>query len=210
MELYRNASPAAVGVPRKLLPRDLEASGAGAYPYCAAARELGLLVLESCPQKKLECIGEGRAPEGGRGRTRSDKAPSRRLTWTLGGPRAQTGLASCPLGVCLRDRSYARAPLREGLAPGGTRALPSWRHRAGRAGRVGAWELMRPLGSPGTGPTHPPPPCSPFSVPQCACSGSSAPAPRITAAPTRPPRRPDPCWVPRPCESQKFTARGGL
>ncbi|XP_059009142.1 VPS9 domain-containing protein 1 isoform X2 [Mustela lutreola] len=56
MELYRNASPAAVGVPRKLLPRDLEASGAGAYPYCAAARELGLLVLESCPQKKLECI----------------------------------------------------------------------------------------------------------------------------------------------------------
>uniref|UniRef100_A0A8C7AWM9 VPS9 domain containing 1 n=1 Tax=Neovison vison TaxID=452646 RepID=A0A8C7AWM9_NEOVI len=56
MELYRHASPAAVGVPRKLLPRDLEASGAGAYPYCAAARELGLLVLESCPQKKLECI----------------------------------------------------------------------------------------------------------------------------------------------------------
>ncbi|KAI5760288.1 VPS9D1 [Gulo gulo luscus] len=56
MELYRNASPAAIGIPRKLLPRDLEASGAGAYPYCAAAQELGLLVLESCPQKKLECI----------------------------------------------------------------------------------------------------------------------------------------------------------
>ncbi|XP_022367440.1 VPS9 domain-containing protein 1 [Enhydra lutris kenyoni] len=56
MELYRNASPAAIGIPRKLLPRDLEALGAGAYPYCAAAQELGLLVLESCPQKKLECI----------------------------------------------------------------------------------------------------------------------------------------------------------
>ncbi|XP_045843429.1 VPS9 domain-containing protein 1 isoform X1 [Meles meles] len=56
MELYRNASPVAIGIPRKLLPRDLEASGAGAYPYCAAAQELGLLVLESCPQKKLECI----------------------------------------------------------------------------------------------------------------------------------------------------------
>lgn len=59
MELYRNAPPAAIGIPSKLLPRDLEATGAGAYPYCAAAQELGLLVLESCPQKKLECIGEG-------------------------------------------------------------------------------------------------------------------------------------------------------
>ncbi|XP_032709628.1 VPS9 domain-containing protein 1 isoform X4 [Lontra canadensis] len=56
MELYRNASPAAIGIPRKLLPRDLEALGPGAYPYCAAAQELGLLVLESCPQRKLECI----------------------------------------------------------------------------------------------------------------------------------------------------------
>ncbi|XP_059759519.1 VPS9 domain-containing protein 1 isoform X1 [Balaenoptera ricei] len=56
MELYGNAPPAAVGVPTKLLPRDPEATAAGAYPYCAAAQELGLLVLESCPQKKLECI----------------------------------------------------------------------------------------------------------------------------------------------------------
>lgn len=56
MELYRNAPPAAVGVPTRLLPQDPEAAGAGPYPYCAAAQELGLLVLESCPQKKLECI----------------------------------------------------------------------------------------------------------------------------------------------------------
>ncbi|XP_058384518.1 VPS9 domain-containing protein 1 isoform X3 [Diceros bicornis minor] len=56
MELYRNAPPAAVGIPAKLLPRDPEAMGAGAYPYCTAAQELGLLVLESCPQKKLECV----------------------------------------------------------------------------------------------------------------------------------------------------------
>ncbi|XP_057569471.1 VPS9 domain-containing protein 1 isoform X3 [Hippopotamus amphibius kiboko] len=56
MELYRNAPPAAIGVPTKLLPQDSEATSAGAYPYCAAAQELGLLVLESCPQKKLECI----------------------------------------------------------------------------------------------------------------------------------------------------------
>ncbi|KAF6079914.1 VPS9 domain containing 1 [Phyllostomus discolor] len=56
MELYRNTPPAALGIPSKLLPRDPESLGAGAYPYRAAAQELGLLVLESCPQKKLECI----------------------------------------------------------------------------------------------------------------------------------------------------------
>lgn len=58
MELYSNAPPAALGIPPKLLPRDPEASVAGAYPYGAAAQELGLLVLECCPQKKLDCIGE--------------------------------------------------------------------------------------------------------------------------------------------------------
>ncbi|XP_021084690.1 VPS9 domain-containing protein 1 isoform X3 [Mesocricetus auratus] len=58
MELYRNAPPTALGIPAKLLPRDREAQ-ASTYPYCTAAQELGLLVLESCPQKKLECIGAG-------------------------------------------------------------------------------------------------------------------------------------------------------
>ncbi|XP_073911555.1 VPS9 domain-containing protein 1 isoform X3 [Castor canadensis] len=56
MELYRNAPPTALGIPTKLLPRDPEAKGATMYPYSTAAQELGLLVLESCPQKKLECI----------------------------------------------------------------------------------------------------------------------------------------------------------
>uniref|UniRef100_G1PNA2 VPS9 domain containing 1 n=1 Tax=Myotis lucifugus TaxID=59463 RepID=G1PNA2_MYOLU len=56
MELYSNAPPAALGIPPKLLPRDPEASGASTYPYDAAAQELGLLVLECCPQKKLDCI----------------------------------------------------------------------------------------------------------------------------------------------------------
>lgn len=64
MELYRNAPPAALGIPSKLLPRDPESLGTSAYPYWAAAQELGLLVLESCPQKKLECIGEGHWGEG--------------------------------------------------------------------------------------------------------------------------------------------------
>ncbi|ELK36899.1 hypothetical protein MDA_GLEAN10003289 [Myotis davidii] len=56
MELYSNAPPAALGIPPKLLPRDPEALGAGTYPYGVAAQELGLLVLECCPQKKLDCI----------------------------------------------------------------------------------------------------------------------------------------------------------
>ncbi|XP_029423682.1 VPS9 domain-containing protein 1 isoform X2 [Nannospalax galili] len=56
MELYRNAPPTALGIPTKLLPRVPEAQGASTYPYSTAAQELGLLILESCPQKKLECI----------------------------------------------------------------------------------------------------------------------------------------------------------
>ncbi|CAH7046488.1 Vps9d1 [Phodopus roborovskii] len=58
MELYRNTSPTALGIPAKLLPRVPEVQ-ASTYPYCTATQELGLLVLESCPQKKLECIGVG-------------------------------------------------------------------------------------------------------------------------------------------------------
>ncbi|KAM6177476.1 VPS9 domain-containing protein 1 [Erethizon dorsatum] len=56
MELYRNAPPTALGIPTKLLPPGPEDKGAASYPYCSAAQELGLLVLESCPQKKLGCI----------------------------------------------------------------------------------------------------------------------------------------------------------
>ncbi|XP_076989444.1 VPS9 domain-containing protein 1 isoform X1 [Tamandua tetradactyla] len=54
MELFGSAPPAAIGVPPRLLPPDPEAQGA--CPFHSAAQELGLLVLESCPQKKLECI----------------------------------------------------------------------------------------------------------------------------------------------------------
>lgn len=59
MELYRDAPPTALGIPTKLLPRDSEGKGSASYPYCSATQELGLLVLESCPQKKLGCIGMG-------------------------------------------------------------------------------------------------------------------------------------------------------
>ncbi|XP_007937431.1 VPS9 domain-containing protein 1 [Orycteropus afer afer] len=56
MEIYRNAAPTALGIPAKLVPQNTESQAAGAFPYRAAVQELGLLVLESCPQKKLECI----------------------------------------------------------------------------------------------------------------------------------------------------------
>ncbi|XP_055001182.1 VPS9 domain-containing protein 1 isoform X2 [Sorex araneus] len=56
MELYRNAPPAAVGIPARLLPPDPTALGTDSYPYFSATQELGLLVLESCPQRKLACI----------------------------------------------------------------------------------------------------------------------------------------------------------
>ncbi|KAG8508163.1 LOW QUALITY PROTEIN: VPS9 domain-containing protein 1 [Galemys pyrenaicus] len=56
MELCRNAPPAALGVSTRLLPRDPAALRAGPCPYHDAVQELGLLVLESCPQKKLGCI----------------------------------------------------------------------------------------------------------------------------------------------------------
>ncbi|VTJ69026.1 Hypothetical predicted protein [Marmota monax] len=59
MELYRNVPPTALGIPTRLLPPHSETRGATTYPYCAAVQELGLLVLESCPQKKLEHIGTG-------------------------------------------------------------------------------------------------------------------------------------------------------
>lgn len=56
LELYRNASPTAVGVPARLLPPESAASGTGTYPYCSATQELRLLALETCPQRKLACI----------------------------------------------------------------------------------------------------------------------------------------------------------
>ena len=101
MELYGNAPPAAVGVPTKLLPRDPEATAAGAYPYCAAAQELGLLVLESCPQKKLECIGEGGRFGWSKGRRGSDQTESRPRGRLESAPSSLSGRPfSCPVGVC--------------------------------------------------------------------------------------------------------------
>lgn len=50
---------AAVGVPTRLLPQDPEAAGSGPHPLLRRSPGAGAAVLESCPQKKLECIGEG-------------------------------------------------------------------------------------------------------------------------------------------------------
>lgn len=57
MRLYRDASPAAFGVPLKLFPGDPGALQ-GSYPYESAVQELKLLLRDCCPQRKLECIGE--------------------------------------------------------------------------------------------------------------------------------------------------------
>ncbi|TKS73100.1 VPS9 domain-containing protein 1 [Collichthys lucidus] len=55
MKLYQDASPGDVGVPMKLFPKDPETLH-GSYPYESAVQELKLLIADSCPQRKLECI----------------------------------------------------------------------------------------------------------------------------------------------------------
>ncbi|XP_068578793.1 VPS9 domain-containing protein 1 isoform X3 [Cebidichthys violaceus] len=55
MKLYRDASPADLGVPLKLFPGDPGALQ-GSYPYESAVQELKLLIKDCCPQRKLECI----------------------------------------------------------------------------------------------------------------------------------------------------------
>ncbi|KAM6946383.1 VPS9 domain-containing protein 1 [Aplochiton taeniatus] len=55
MDLYRDASPADIGVSPKLFPQDL-ASPQGSYPYESAVQELRSLCRDCCPQRKLECV----------------------------------------------------------------------------------------------------------------------------------------------------------
>ncbi|XP_027702060.1 VPS9 domain-containing protein 1 [Vombatus ursinus] len=56
MELCGNMPPSALGIASKLFPQESGLRGSGSSPYCTAVQELGLMALESCPQKKLECI----------------------------------------------------------------------------------------------------------------------------------------------------------
>ncbi|XP_037733871.1 VPS9 domain-containing protein 1 isoform X2 [Chelonia mydas] len=56
MERHRNVPPSEIGVSANLFPQDSEGRAAGSYPYSTAVQELGLILLESCPQRKLECI----------------------------------------------------------------------------------------------------------------------------------------------------------
>lgn len=57
VKLYQDASPGDLGVPLKLFPQEPGALQ-GSYPYESAVQELKLLTADSCPQRKLECIGE--------------------------------------------------------------------------------------------------------------------------------------------------------
>lgn len=59
VKLYQDASPGDVGVRLKLFPQEPGALQ-GSYPYESAVQELKLLTADSCPQRKLECIGESR------------------------------------------------------------------------------------------------------------------------------------------------------
>uniref|UniRef100_A0A452GQ30 VPS9 domain-containing protein n=1 Tax=Gopherus agassizii TaxID=38772 RepID=A0A452GQ30_9SAUR len=56
MERYRNVPPSEIGVSANLFPQASNGHAAGSYPYSTAVQELGLILLESCPQRKLECI----------------------------------------------------------------------------------------------------------------------------------------------------------
>ncbi|XP_024051045.1 VPS9 domain-containing protein 1 [Terrapene carolina triunguis] len=56
MERHRNMSPSELGVSANLFPQGSKGHAAGSYPYSTAVQELGLILLESCPQRKLECI----------------------------------------------------------------------------------------------------------------------------------------------------------
>lgn len=57
VKLYKDASPGDMGVPLKLFPQEPGVLQ-GSYPYESAVQELKLLTTDSCPQRKLECIGE--------------------------------------------------------------------------------------------------------------------------------------------------------
>ncbi|XP_075795939.1 VPS9 domain-containing protein 1 [Pelodiscus sinensis] len=56
MEHHRHVLPSDIGVSANLFPQNSAAPAAGSYPYSRAVQELGLMLLESCPQKKLDCI----------------------------------------------------------------------------------------------------------------------------------------------------------
>ncbi|XP_034031560.1 VPS9 domain-containing protein 1 isoform X2 [Thalassophryne amazonica] len=55
MKLYRDASPADLGMPLKLFPQEPSVLH-GSAPYQPAVEELMHLVTGGCPQKKLQCI----------------------------------------------------------------------------------------------------------------------------------------------------------
>uniref|UniRef100_A0A3B4A5Z4 VPS9 domain-containing protein n=1 Tax=Periophthalmus magnuspinnatus TaxID=409849 RepID=A0A3B4A5Z4_9GOBI len=55
VRLYGDASPGDVGVPIKLFPPNVSTLQ-DSYPYESAVQELRLLIKDSCPQRKLDCI----------------------------------------------------------------------------------------------------------------------------------------------------------
>ncbi|NWR26979.1 VP9D1 protein, partial [Tachuris rubrigastra] len=60
MERHRHAGPADMGLASRLFP-----TAPGRPPYASAVQDLRLIPLETCPRKKLECIGEQEGTWGG-------------------------------------------------------------------------------------------------------------------------------------------------
>lgn len=108
MERHHNTPPADMGVPSKLLPWDSATQAPGSYPYSAAVQELRLIALESCPQRKLDCIGEAHGRLWGRSWSHQATAPPfhmafRRGLRGAGEPccaHAVSKARQCPLKSC--------------------------------------------------------------------------------------------------------------
>lgn len=59
MERHRHAGPAEMGLSSRLFP-----PAPGCPAYGSAIEDLRLIPLETCPRRKLECIGEGLGGSG--------------------------------------------------------------------------------------------------------------------------------------------------
>ncbi|NXD30605.1 VP9D1 protein, partial [Spelaeornis formosus] len=101
MERHRHASPGDMGLASRLVPR-----GPGRPAYASAVQDLRLIPLESCPRKKLECIGEYRWGQGAKGWPRASWPPCAAV-------RALRGICECAEEYCgTRDaRSLATAAI---------------------------------------------------------------------------------------------------
>lgn len=131
MERHRNASPAEMGLPSRLFP-----AAPGSSPaYGAAVEDLRLIPLETCPRRKLDCIGAG----PGRGRAGVRGGQRRRPSAPCSVPQCEPCAASASAPRSTAAPATAGppppAPCEYGAARGapglgGSGAAAPWCHRA--------------------------------------------------------------------------------